>query len=151
MGNHGKDGADRYHAEIGRVVEVRGGRAIVEIELPAGVGSKPECAHCGLCSAAGSGAGAKPELLASVPADLRLAPGDRVELRLRLANPGKAGVILLGLPLAAFIGAMLLANWIWKSEPAMMACGFGALAGAFLVLHLVSRRRGARAEIVGKA
>ena len=74
----------------------------------------------------------------------------RATKRVGQASPGRAGLLLLGLPLAAFIGALFLASWLWKSEPAMMACGFGALGAAFLVLYLVDRRRGARAEVVRK-
>jgi len=144
------EAAAEFHTETGKVVEVHKGRAIVELEVSARSGSKPECARCGLCSAAGAKAGALPELRASVPAGLAIAPGDRVEVRLRLATPGKAGLLLLGLPLVAFLGGLFLANWLWKSEAAMMACGFGALGAAFLVLYAVGRRRGAMATITRK-
>jgi positive regulator of sigma E activity len=140
--------AAEFLTETGRLVEVHRGRAIVELEGSARPGSKPECARCGLCSAAGAGAGALPELRASVAPGLKLAPGDRVEIRLRLARPGRAGFLLLGLPLAAFLAGLFMANWLWKSEAAMMASSFGALGAAFLVLYAVGRRRGAMAEVV---
>ncbi len=142
------EAAGDFHIETGRVVEAYKGRAIVELDSASRPGSKPECGRCRLCAA--SGAGAPPELRATVAGGLTVTPGDRVEIRLRLASPGRAGLLLLGLPLAAFIGALFLASWLWKSEPAMMACGFGALGAAFLVLYLVDRRRGARAEVVRK-
>jgi len=140
-----------FHTETGKVVEAYRKRAIVELEAPADAGKRPECGRCGLCASLGGGrAGTLPELRAAAPPDLRLAPGDRVEVRLRLASPGKAAVLLLGLPLAAFAGGVLGAWWLWKSEAAMMACGFGALAAAYLALYLVDRARGARAEITRK-
>jgi positive regulator of sigma E activity len=142
--------AAEFHSEIGRVVEVRGRRAIVELDDSTGAGTKPECARCGLCSSAGAKDGDPPELRAAVGPELALAPGDRVELRVRLARSGKAGVLLLGLPLASFLGALFLADRLWNSEMATLVCGFGALAAAFVVLHLARRRWGARAEVVRK-
>jgi len=140
-----------FHTETGRVAEAYRGRAIVELDVPPDAGSRPECARCGLCASMGGGrAGAVAELRAVVPAGLQLAPGDRVELRLRLASPGRAAVLLLGLPLAAFVGGVLGAWQLWKSEAAMIGCGFGALVAAYLALYLVDRSRGPRAVVTRK-
>jgi len=142
--------APEFHTETGRVVEVHRGRAIVELEAGAGAGRKPECGRCGLCAALPGAAGGGVELRAEAPRALALAPGDRVEITLRLASPGKAAVLLLGLPLVAFLAAAGLAYWLSKSEGLMIACGFGALAAGFLTLYLVDRKRGARATITRK-
>lgn len=138
--------APALHREAGRVAEVRRGRAIIELEAAAAAGERPECARCRLCSTA-SGAAGRVELRAAVPPELELAPGDRVEVELRLAPPGRAALLLLGLPLAAFLAA---SGAIWAlsgSEDAAAVAGFVALAAAYLVLAAVERRRGPRARV----
>jgi len=139
-----------FHVETAKVVEVWRGRAIVELEKPAGAGERPECARCGLCVATGRGADAPVELRAEIAPGVTAAPGDRVEVRLRLTSPGKAAVLLLGLPLVAFLGAAFLANWLWRSEAVTVACGFGALFLAFLALMAYDRARGAQAVVTRK-
>jgi positive regulator of sigma E activity len=81
---------------------------------------------------------------------LQLAPGDRVEVEIRLVSPGKAGLLLYGLPLAAFLTASLVVFFVTGNENASAVSGFSALAAAFLILFLVERGRGASARVVGK-
>ncbi len=138
------------HRTTGRIVEARGGRSIVELEVdPGEAGKKPECADCGLCSAAGAAAG-KVELRAWVADGLDVSAGDRVEVEIRPVSPGKAGLLLYGLPLAAFLAASLGVYAATGSENASAVSGFSALAAAFLILFLVERGRGASARIVRK-
>jgi positive regulator of sigma E activity len=143
--------APRLLRETGRVVEARGGRVIVELEpAPAGrAGERQECAGCGLCSPAGAGGG-RMEIRASLAPGQSVAPDDRVEVEIRLASPGRAGFLLYGLPLAAFLGFGLTVWLVTGSEDAGAVSGFSALAAAFLVLFLVERGRGGAARVVRK-
>jgi positive regulator of sigma E activity len=138
------------HRTTGRVVEVRAGRSIIELEVDsAQAGKQPECDSCGLCSAAGAASG-KVELRAWVAEGLDVSPGDRVEVEIRLVSAGKAGLLLYGLPLAAFLAASVGVYAATGSENASAVSGFSALAAAFLILFLVERGRGASARVVRK-
>jgi positive regulator of sigma E activity len=143
--------APRLLRETGRVVEARGGRAIIELEVAAdgraGPGGRPECAGCGLCAPAAAGGG-RFEIRARLEAGRSVGPGDRVEVEIRLASSGRAGLLLCGLPLAAFLGFGLTAWLVTGSENAGAVSGFSALGAAFLALFLVERRWGSAARVV---
>jgi len=142
--------APSLHRVTGRIVEVHRKRSIVEIDVPpAEVGSKPECAGCGLCSTAGASAG-KVELRACLTEDFEVAEGDRVEVEIRLATPARAALLLYGLPLFAFLGVSLSVWFATESEGSSAVSGFSAMGAAFLILFLVERRRGAAARVVRK-
>ncbi len=139
----------RLHRTVGRVVEVHRDRAILELEVsPADVGKKPECGGCGLCSADRSG---RVELRAYLAEGVVVQKGDRVEAEIRLVAPGRAALLLYGMPLLAFVGTSMI---VWfatgGSQNASAVSGFSALAAAFLLLFLIERGRGPSARVVRK-
>ena len=139
------------HTTTGAVIEVYRNRAIVELDVkPQEVGSKPQCKGCGLCSCGGAAGNARVELRASVPEELSLAKGDRVEIRIRLVSPGRAALLLYGLPLFAFLACSIGGWFISHSEMISATSGFSALIAAYLVILLVDRGRGPSARISRK-
>jgi positive regulator of sigma E activity len=145
--NPAESPAEKLHRVTGRVIESHRDRVIVELDVtPDQVGKKPECAGCGLCSSAGAAPG-KVEIRAYLGEGVTAAVDDRVEVEIRLATPGKAALLLYGLPLLAFLGASLGVWFATENENASAISGFSALAAAFMILFLVERGRGASARV----
>jgi positive regulator of sigma E activity len=140
--------AARMHLTRGRIIEVRNSRAIIELDVePSQVGKQESCSGCGLCNAVGGG---QVELRANCDPKTSLKSGDRVEVEIRLVNPGKAGILLYGMPLLSFLGFGWGAWWITGSEGAMIGSAFAAMCSFYLLLFLIEAKRGARARVIRK-
>lgn len=125
--------------EIGCVVEVRPGRAAVRLTR------SPECAGCHGCSLMDDGG-----MLTEAENSLGARAGDTVRIRTSgVEGKIKAALLLFGLPLAALLTGVILANRLLAgialgaaAEGLSVLAGLLLMAACFGALHLWRKRRG---------
>ncbi len=126
-------------AEVGKVVEVLDGKAIVELRQTAA------CAGCRAVHACFMGYGTMRRATVCDPLGVRM--GDRVEVTLQPNALVKASFIVYILPLIAlFVGLFLgrhlrsVFEWPLSADVAGILVGFGFLSLAFLFIRLLGPR-----------
>ena len=122
--------------EVGRIVEISGGKA--KVSLP----RKEGCAGCGRCSFAVGGK----NMLLEAENDAGGRPGDEVEVNVPSRDPLQASLLIFGLPLLAFLVGAIIGYWIFQSfgaDPDFGAILIGAagLVAVFLWVRSRERRR----------
>ncbi len=124
--------------ETGDVVEIRDGRAAVQVRRE----RDQRCAGCTVCQALGD----RGLVLWVEAADLRV--GDRVTVDVPLVGPWRALTLVFALPLVAIlVGLIAGSRWEGLQTSLGLTSDFAALAlgavggvAAFLVARLVDRR-----------
>ncbi len=124
--------------EIGRIVEVSGGKA--KVSLPRNKG----CAGCGKCAFASGGK----DMLLEAENDAAGSPGDEVEVSVPFRDPLQASLLIFGLPLLALLVGAIAGYWLFHrfgGDPDFGAILLGAagLAAVFLRVRSRERRRAA--------
>ena len=126
-------------AEKGRVLDVRGG--IARIEILHGGGSC--CSSCGFCNSLEG-----QEKLLELPAPEGLQPGDVVTLRITLRSAAGAASARFAIPLVLLIGGALVGAQFFPVETegqvnlAALALGAGLMVLWYIGVSLHERRRG---------
>ncbi|RKY41799.1 MAG: hypothetical protein DRP85_05000 [Candidatus Makaraimicrobium thalassicum] len=111
--------------EQGKVIEIRGGAAVVEIE------PHEECHKCGSCNAS------RPRLVMISPEKAGgLNVGDRVEVRIDSLSMMRVYILLYAFPLAAFVGVILALHAVSRSP---VISFFGAMAATITTYMFVGR------------
>ena len=127
--------------ETGLVLDVREGRAKVEVENRGGAC----CGGCVFCSDDGSGRTIEVDAVAD------LTPGDRVQVRVPVRSVLVSSLLLLIVPMLLLVGGTILAAALFPVEgppgriniPAV-AAGFGLMALWYVGVRLVEGRSGPR-------
>jgi hypothetical protein len=123
--------------ESGVVISRSGSTVTVRIEREA------RCSGCHSCFADEQGT----SLLATAHDSLHVGVGERVALRERNVGSGRAGMLLFGLPLLAFvpgyIGGQALGRLLGLASPDVLGVpgGLAAFAVPFLILFFQHRHR----------
>jgi positive regulator of sigma E activity len=122
--------------EHGKVVEIRGGRAVVEL------GEHMACERCGMCASAGDR-----KMRVELPTVPGIEPGQTVEVEVPVSRIG-ATLKVFGIPLLAVFVGTVLGNWLTKvffansSYPNLLGIliALGLVLLSFLGLYLYNRK-----------
>lgn len=132
---HDGSQGDNAMRETGRIREIKGSRAVVELAFKGGCAS---CSLSGICKTDGAGR-RELELEAG---HLELRPGDSVEIETAPRSMLTAAFLVFIFPLALSFGAYMLVARIGGSSGLALAGFFLAFALALLAVSLIDRRAG---------
>lgn len=146
MDRDGKGSAmDEYTMRDGSVLSVAGDRAVVRVER------EEDCSGCGTCPVKalchGRDTGHLDVAVPLGPGE-KVAPGEKVRIAYRAANPAIASLVMFAPPLAGLIAAGLAAHRLWNGSEArlVIGCLAGLAAGTALTFVLSRSLRALRSE-----
>ena len=121
--------------EVGRIIELSGGKA--KVSLP----RKEGCAGCGKCAFAAGGK----NMLLEAENDAGGRPGDRVEVEIPRRDPLTAALLLFGLPLLGMLAGVVAGTMLWRalgwnSEAPALVLGVVLLVASFFLVKIHEKR-----------
>ncbi len=123
--------------DVGKVIQVSGSHAKVEIQRGGGCGS---CAMRGFCFKKGEPA------VFDVQTELPLKVGDLVSLDIAPSMRVLSALLVFGLPLAMLFIAFIVAR-LYLTELISVLIAFGAMALSFIVIGCLDRKHGRNMKI----
>jgi sigma-E factor negative regulatory protein RseC len=128
---------DNATEDIGKVIQVSGSHAKVEIQRGGGCGS---CAMRGFCFKKGEPA------VFDVQTELPLKEGDLVSLEIAPSVRVLSALLVFGLPLSLLFIAFIVAS-LYFTELVSVLLAFGAMALSFAIVGCLDRRFGKNMKI----
>ena len=128
---------DNATEDVGKVIQVSGSHARVEIQRGGGCGS---CAMRGFCFKKGEPA------VFEVQTDLPLKEGDLVSLDIAPSIRVLSALMVFGLPLALLFVAFIIAR-LYFTELVSVLIAFGAMAMSFIIIGVFDRKYGKTMKI----